>query len=138
MQPSRQLVSFVVIGVACTAAFAVLYTVLRHLGAAATGSNALALILTMGVNFAANRRFTFQASDGPLARQLAGYAVAYLLGLAASTVALVALLDLLHHPHGLADTAAGVTAGLAATVVRFVLMRAWVFRAAEPAEAPAQ
>jgi putative flippase GtrA len=122
-----ELVSFVLIGLACTAAFAVLYTLLR--GACGDiAANALALLLTMGANFAANRRFTFKATDEPLLRQLIGYCVAYGIGLAASTGALAALLALLSHPHGLENTAAALAAGIAATLVRFVLMRGWVFR----------
>ena len=81
----------------------------------------------MGANFDGNRRFSFRASDGPLGRQLATYAVAYLLGLAASGAALAGLLAALGHPAGALDTAAGVAAGLAATVVRYALMRKWVF-----------
>lgn len=122
-----ELVSFALIGIACTAAYAVLYSLLRA-GLGDLAANALALLLTMGVNFAANRRFTFKATGEPLARQLLGYVLAYAVGLAASTGALAALLVLLRHPHGLENTAAALAAGIAATLVRFVLMRGWVFR----------
>jgi putative flippase GtrA len=125
---STELGSFVAIGLLCTAAYAVLYTVLRGVPLPATAANAIALTATMGVNFAANRRFTFNATDGPLRRQLLGYAAAYGLGLIASSLTLGALLDALGHPRGLEDTAAAVTAGFAATLVRYVLMRSWVFR----------
>jgi putative flippase GtrA len=127
---SPELRSFVAIGVACTAAYAMLYTALRDASLSATAANAISLTATMGVNFAANRHYTFRASDGPLGRQLAGYAAAYCLGLGVSSLLLGALLDALEHPRGLADTAAGVAAGLAATLVRYVLMRTWVFRPA--------
>jgi putative flippase GtrA len=125
-----QLRSFVAIGVACTLAYAVLYAVLRGAGLSPLAANAIALACTMGANFAANRHLTFRAADEPLLPQLAGYAVAYALGVAASSVALVALRDALGHPDGLADTAAAVASGLAATVVRFGLMRRWVFGSA--------
>jgi putative flippase GtrA len=118
----------VVIGLLCTGAYAIAYTLLRHAGLAPMATNALSLTLTMGANFAANRRFSFRASDGPLGRQLATYAVAYVLGLAASAIVLAGLLAALGHPEGALDTAAGVAAGLAATVVRYALMRNWVFR----------
>jgi putative flippase GtrA len=124
---SHQLRSFAAIGIACTAAFALLYAGLRDAGVSALAANALALASTMGINFWANRRVTFDAGGGDLARQLAGYAVAYLLGLAASTVALLALDELLADPHGALDAMAAVAAGVVATAVRFVLMRAWVF-----------
>ena len=126
--PSAQLRSFVAIGLACTAAYALLYTLLRDAGMAALPANALSLTLTMGANFAANRRYSFHASDGPLGSQLAFYTVAYLLGLAASSIVLAALLGALGHPHGAADTAAALGAGVVATAIRYVLMRSWVFR----------
>ena len=93
-------------------------------------ANAAALASTMGANFAANRHLTFQAGHEPWLPQLRGYAVAYALGVAASSVVLLALGTVLGHPGGLLDTAVAVVSGLAATAVRFVLMRAWVFRAA--------
>jgi putative flippase GtrA len=134
-QPSSRLAgelrSFVLIGLACTAAYAALYTSLRDAGVQALLANLCALLATMGVNFVANRRFTFAATGRPVAPQLTGYALAYGLGLGASTAALAVLLGLLGHPHGLLDTAAGLIAGLFATVVRFVLMRNWVFRPAQ-------
>ena len=81
--PSTELWSFVVIGALCTGAYAILYTLMRHWGLAPGAANALSLAATMGANFAANRRFTFDAAGEPLGRQLGTYAVAYLLGLAA-------------------------------------------------------
>jgi putative flippase GtrA len=133
----RQLASFAAIGLACTAAFAVLYSVLRSAGVPALAANALSLLATMGANFAANRRLTFAAAGGPILRQLVGYVIAYGIGLAASTVALATLLDLLNHPHGALDTGAAFAAGLAATAVRFALMRTWVFAPRTATEATA-
>jgi putative flippase GtrA len=125
-----QLRSFVVIGVLCTLAYAAIYAVLRALALDPLAANAIGLAATMGANFAANRHLTFRAAGDPLLPQLAGYAVAYGLGVAASSVVLLALERSLGHPGGLLDTGAAVVSGLAATAVRFVLMRAWVFRAA--------
>jgi 4-amino-4-deoxy-L-arabinose transferase-like glycosyltransferase/putative flippase GtrA len=125
---STELWSFLVIGALCTAAYAILYTLLRHGGLAPGAANALSLAATMGANFAANRRFTFRAAGEPLGRQLASYSLAYAIGLAVSSLALAVLLSALGHPQGALDTAAGVTAGLGATAVRYVLMRSWVFR----------
>jgi putative flippase GtrA len=85
----------------------------------------------MGVNFALNRAHTFRGHHGTLASQLGGYVVAYLIGYAASTGVLYLLLAALGHPHGRLDTLAALAAGLVATVVRFVLMRSWVFRPLE-------
>jgi putative flippase GtrA len=129
----RQLRSFVAIGIACTVAFALLYTLLRGLGAAPLAANALALLTTMGANFAANRHLTFDAGGGPLLRQLAQYAGAYVLGLGASSLILLVGLAVLGHPRGIVDTALALIAGIGATVVRFALMRTWVFGAGSPA-----
>ncbi len=62
--------------------------------------------------------------------QLVSYTVAYALGVAASSAVLLALQSALGHPDGQLDTTIAVVSGLAATAVRFVLMRAWVFRTA--------
>jgi putative flippase GtrA len=130
MTLGTQLRSFVIIGVLCTLAFAILYALLRSAGLAPLAANAIALAATMGANFAANRHLTFQAAHEPWLPQLLSYAVAYALGVAASSAVLLALEAALGHPDGLLDTALAVVAGLAATAVRFVLMRGWVFRTA--------
>ena len=128
---SGELGSFVAVGLACTAAYALLYTLLRT-ETTDLVANALALLLTMGANFEANRRFTFTASTGSRRRQIAGYAAAYAIGLGASSLALVVLLAALGHPGGVENTATALAAGLVATVIRFVLMRRWVFPTASP------
>ncbi|HEX3563687.1 MAG TPA: GtrA family protein [Solirubrobacterales bacterium] len=128
----RQLRSFVAIGIACTVAFAALYSLLRGLGVAPLAANAVALLATMGANFAANRHLTFDAADGPVLRQLAQYTGAYVLGLGVSSLILAGGLALLGHPRGILDTALALTAGIGATVVRFALMRTWVFEGAVP------
>jgi putative flippase GtrA len=129
----------VAIGIACTAAFAALYSLLRGLDVAPLAANALALLTTMGANFAANRHLTFDATDGPVLRQLAQYTGAYVLGLGVSSLILAGGLAVLGHPRGILDTAMALTAGLGATAVRFALMRSWVFERAvsRPEEARA-
>src|SRR5436190_10263396 len=87
LTPSPQLRSFAVIGVLCTGAYVLLYALLRHAGMAPLPASALSLTATMGANFAANRHYSFRAADGPLGSQLFAYAIAYLLGLAASSAA---------------------------------------------------
>jgi putative flippase GtrA len=128
----QQLRSFVAIGIACTVAFAALYSLLRGLGVAPLAANAVALLATMGANFAANRHLTFNAAAGPVLRQLAQYTGAYVLGLGVSSLILAGGLALLGHPRGILDTALALTAGIGATVVRFALMRTWVFEGAVP------
>ncbi|WP_425566604.1 glycosyltransferase [Planomonospora alba] len=124
---ARQLPSFAVIGVVSTLAHLVLFVLLRTV-TPAVAANGLALLVTAVANTAANRRFTFGVTGraGALRHQLEG-GLAFLLGLALSSGGL-ALLDLLVPD---ASTAAEITAVVAAnalaTLVRFLLLRSWVF-----------
>lgn len=121
-----QLLSFAIIGLVCTAMYAVLYAVTRRQFGPLT-ANALALIPTMAVNFWANRSLTFRAAEGSLPRQAASYLLAYLIGLGASSGFFAMLLAILN-PHSVTiETGFGIVAGLAATVVRYILMSRWVF-----------
>jgi putative flippase GtrA len=126
----RQVISFAIIGIGCTIAFAIIYYLLRK-GMAPFAANGIALLATMGVNFVLNRAHTFRGHPGTLRSQAGGYLVAYLIGYAASTGLLYLMLDALDHPHGLVDTLCALASGLLATAVRFVLMRSWVFRPVE-------
>ena len=124
--PGR-LVHFAVIGTICTVAFSIAYVLLRRV----TGpieANIVALSLTMTVNFLANRRFTFRAADGPLGSQIVGYLVVYVLGLGVSSTVLYVALAVASSPLALVETIIALGSGFTATVVRFVLLSAWVFR----------
>ncbi len=124
----RQVLSFAAIGVLSTLAYAILYLVLRR-GLDAQAANALALLLTAVANTAANRRFTFavRGTAGRVRHQLQGLAVFGLaLALTASALRLLELLD--PSPSRLVELAALVVASILATVLRFVLLRTWVFR----------
>jgi putative flippase GtrA len=132
---ATQVWRFVVIGVASTLAYVVLYLVLRS-GMGSQAANASALLLTAVGNTAANRRYTFavRGRNRVLRHQAQGLAVFGLaLGVTAGSLALL---------HALAPSASQalevavlVVANLAATVLRFVLLRGWVFR--ERRSAPA-
>jgi len=124
----RQLVRFAFVGVASTVAYALLYLLLRGpLGA--QGANFAALLLTAIANTAANRRLTFgvRGTGGAIRHQGQGLVVfALAWGLTSST------LGVLHAavrgaPRGV-ELAVLVVANLAATLLRFVLLRHWVFR----------
>lgn len=125
-----QLVRFAVVGVLSTLAFALLYWVLRP-GLGAQSANLLALLITAVLNTAANRRLTFgvRGRDRAWRHQAQGLLVFGLAwALTAGSLALV---------HAVApDAARGVeltvlvVANLGATVLRFVLLRGWVFHAA--------
>lgn len=126
----QQVVRFGVVGIVCTLAYALLFLLLRGpLGA--QGANLLALVLTAVLNTGLNRRHTFGVvgREGALRHQGQGLVV-LALAWALTSGALAAL-------HALAPTAGHVAelvvltlANLAATVLRFVLLRAWVFRRA--------
>ena len=123
-----QVVRFGAIGVLSTIAFGALY-LLFDLVMPAQLANFLALLVTAIANTAANRRFTFgvRGRRGVVRHQFQGlvlFALAWVI-----TGASLALLHIVAPEAG--STAALVTltaANLFATLVRFVLLRLWVFR----------
>jgi putative flippase GtrA len=131
----RQLLHFGIIGAVSTAAYMALYLGARQL-MPAVWANALALLITAVANTAANRRLTFgvSGSKDALRHQLEG-GMAFAIGLALTTGA-VAGLHLLapNASHGI-ELAVLVGANAAATIIRFVLMRLWVF---SPRRRPSQ
>jgi len=124
-----QVIRFAAIGVVSTLAYALLYLVLRG-PLDAEAANALALLLTAIGNTAANRRLTFAIRGGGRAvrHQLQGLVV-FALALALTSGALFALHAFSPHPARLAELVVLVVANLLATVLRFVLLRSWVFSA---------
>ncbi|MEY9962965.1 putative flippase GtrA [Streptacidiphilus sp. MAP12-16] len=122
-----QLSSFAVIGVLSTVAYLALYLVLRQLTPAVV-ANGLSLFVTAIANTAANRRFTFgvTGSRDALKHQVEG-GIAFLIGLVLSTATLAVVKAAAPGASHLAELAALVGANALATVVRFLLMRVWVF-----------
>ncbi|GAA3142174.1 bifunctional glycosyltransferase family 2/GtrA family protein [Nonomuraea roseoviolacea] len=121
---ARQLPRFAVVGVLSTLAYLLLFSGLRQAVPAFT-ANAVALLVTAVANTAANRRFTFgvTGSSGALRQQVEGL-VAFLVGLALTTGGLALL------PAGVShgvELVAVVVANALATLVRFLLLRVWVF-----------
>ncbi|WP_322762725.1 dolichyl-phosphate beta-glucosyltransferase [Frankia sp. Cr2] len=123
----RQLVRFTTVGMASTAAYLVLYLLLRGTVGAQT-ANLLALALTAVANTAANRRLTFgvRGRAGAGRHQLEGLLV-FGLGLGLTSGSLAMLSALTSHPGRPLELGILIGANLAATVLRFVLLRAWVF-----------
>ncbi|HEX4519917.1 MAG TPA: glycosyltransferase [Gaiellaceae bacterium] len=123
-----QVARFLVVGVLSTLAYGLLYLFLRR-ALPAQGANALALLITAIANTAANRRFTFaiRGSAHTLRHQLQGLAV-FALALAITSLSLVVLHAIAPHPSRALELAVLVGANLVATILRFVLLRSWVFR----------
>jgi putative flippase GtrA len=127
---TRQVVRFAAIGVISTLAYLVCFLVLRTVTGAQV-ANFLALALTAIGNTAANRRLTFgvRGRAGAVLHQFQGFGI-FLLGLAITSGAL-ALLNLTDPaPSTVVEITVLVGANLIATVVRFLLLRGWVFRRA--------
>jgi putative flippase GtrA len=123
-----QLLSFAAIGIASTLAYGLLFLLFRS-GLGAQPANLLALLLTAIANTAANRRLTFGVAGRSDAtrHQLQGLFV-FVLGLGLTSGALATLHALSTTPTRAAELSVLVVANLAATVLRFLLMRVWIFR----------
>ncbi len=123
-----QLVRFGAVGVLSTVTYLMLFALLRDpLGS--QSANALTLLLTAIANTALNRKFTFGVvgRQGATRQQLQGLIVFGLaLGLTSGTLAVAHSLH--SAPPAAVELALLVAANAAATLVRFLLLRRWVFR----------
>jgi len=118
---------FVYVGIACTVAYALLFLALRG-PVGAEAANALALALTAIGNTAANRRITFGLRGrAGLLRQHALGAAVFVLTLGLTSGALAVLHGLAASPPRALELAVLIAASTAATITRFVALRAWVF-----------
>ncbi|MFC4034033.1 glycosyltransferase [Streptomyces polygonati] len=124
---ARQLVGFCAIGALSTLAYLGLYSFFRQ-GLGPQPANALALLLSTLANTAANRRLTFgvRGRDRAVRHQAQGLVV-FAIGLALTSGSLAALHIAARHPAHSTELAVLVAANLAATVLRFLLFRAWLF-----------
>jgi putative flippase GtrA len=134
--PLRQVARFALVGAASTLAYLGLYAALRNL-LAAQAANAAALLATAVANTSANRRFTFAVRGAARAvrHQVQGLGV-LALALALTAGSLAALHAAVPRPRRALELAVLVAANLAATVLRYVLLRGWVFRPAPRAATP--
>ncbi len=133
---ARQLLGFCVVGALSTLLYLLLYSVART-AAGPQLANAAALLLSAVANTAANRRLTFGVRGRARAvRHQAQGLVVFAIGLALTSGSLAALGAASATPGHSTELAVLVTANLAATVLRFLLFRAWVFpeRRATPAK----
>jgi len=129
---TREVATFAAIGVVSTLAYAVLFLALRT-ALNAEASNAVALLATAIANTAANRSLTFGVRDR------AGLGRDHLGGLAAFGVALTVTSSSVAVLHAIAPTPSRffelvvlIGANGLATVLRFVILRAWIARGRRP------
>ena len=121
-----QLGMFVLVGLASTLAYAVLFVLLRTT-LSPWWANAVALLATAVANTAANRRFTFGVRGR---RDVVRH---HLQGLVVLAVGLAVTTGALHLVHAVGDPGRSTevvvltVANLAVTVLRFVVLRLWVF-----------
>ena len=123
-----QIARFTVIGVASTIAYIVLFLLLREVFGfmSAQAANLVSLGVTAVANTAANRRLTFGISGRTnAARHQVKGLIAFGIGLALTSGALAALAPA--HPGRITEVSVLTAANLAATVIRFLLYRHWVF-----------
>ncbi|MFB6524500.1 glycosyltransferase [Streptomyces sp. NPDC056401] len=133
---ARQLLGFCAVGALSTLLYLLLYSAART-AAGPQLANAAALLLSAVANTAANRRLTFGVRGRARAvRHQAQGLVVFAIGLALTSGSLAALGAANAAPGHGTELAVLVTANLAATVLRFLLFRAWVFpeRRATPAK----
>jgi putative flippase GtrA len=123
-----QLARFIMVGVASTVAYVLLYLLLRG-SMAAQAANAVSLLVTAVANTAVNRRVTFgiRGRTHAARHQVRGL-IAFGIGLVLTSGALAALHASSARPGRAAEVAVLILANLVATVVRFGLYRSWVFR----------
>ena len=122
-----QLAWYSLIGGVVTLAYLALYAALRVV-LAAQAANAVSWIATAIADTAANRRLTFGISGraGAVRAQAEGLLV-FGLGLAITSGSLAALDALVAEPGRLLELGVLLGANLVAGLVRFVLLRVWVF-----------
>ncbi|MFJ3892234.1 glycosyltransferase [Streptomyces sp. NPDC090083] len=126
---AAQLLRFAAVGAVSSVGYVLLYLALRP-AAGGQAANALALLLCALANTAANRRLTFglRGRTGALRHQAQGLLV-FTIGLALTSGSLALLHREAPTPARGTEVGVLVAANLAATLVRFLLFRAWVFPA---------
>ena len=123
----RQLAWFTGIGVVMTLAYLALYAVLRPTCGPQL-ANAIAWVVTAVGDTSANRRFTFGVFGRPgAARAQVEGMVVFGLGWAITSGSLVALEVLVDEPGTTLELVVLAVANLVAGLLRFALLRWWVF-----------
>jgi putative flippase GtrA len=127
---ASQIVVFAAIGVVSTAAWAVLYLLLRGV-LASVPANGIALFVTAIGNTAANRHLTFGVSGRrSVLRDHAAGLIAFGLALGMTSGAVMGLDVLVPHAGRIAELGLLAFVNLVASSTRFVLLRTWIGRPA--------
>lgn len=123
-----QVIRFGLVGAVSTPAFALLYLVLQG-PFGAQQANFLALLLTAVANTAANRKFTFGISgpDKLFTQQLQGLIV-FMLAWGITSSSLLVLHSVNSDATPSLELVTLTAANVFATLMRFVMLRIWVFR----------
>ncbi len=123
-----QLGRFAAVGVVSTVAYLLIFLLLRGIIPALL-ANAFALLVTALANTAANRRMTFGVRGrSHLLRHQAQGLLVFFVGLFVTSLSLVLLGALTPAASRTLEIAVLVSANVTATVIRFLLFRAWIFR----------
>jgi len=124
---TTQLVRFAVVGILSTLAYLALFLLLRG-PMGAQGANFAALLLTAVANTAVNRRFTFgvRGAVDRFRHQLQGLVV-FAVGLGLTAASLALLTAVAPDAQRWLEVGVLVAANVTATLVRFLLLRSWVF-----------
>ncbi len=125
---TREFWCFVVVGLICTVLYLLAYRFSR-VSLPPLGANVLALACTAGPNFTANRILTFQVRSGSVLRQGGQDVVFYIVGMAASSLALATFLFVWASPPRPVEYMAALGSIGFSTVIRYVAMSNWVFPA---------
>jgi putative flippase GtrA len=124
----REVGTFATIGVASTILHLGLFALLRTLFGASQVANAVALLTATVFNTAANRRLTFGVTgrSGAVRQQVQGLIV-FALTLGLTSASLAVLHSVASHPAPWEETLTVAVATLAATVLKYLAMRQWMF-----------
>jgi putative flippase GtrA len=122
-----QVLRFGVIGVLSTAAYALLYLLLQGVLTAQV-ANLASLLITAVANTGANRRFTFGVNGPGMVRHQFQGLVVFGIAWALTSGSLAVLHAAAPQASAQVQLLVLTAANLAATLIRFVLLRLWVFR----------
>jgi putative flippase GtrA len=126
----NQLVRFGAIGVFSTLAYLAIFIALRS-SMSAQGANLIAVLTTTVANTSLNRRFTFRiVGRHRLAKHQLQGLIIFGLALSLTSTALFVAHSVNENPTKGFEVVMVVSANAVATVIRFLLLRRWVFRKA--------